>query len=132
MMKCVSPDAISKIMANPSPDSSSDDFPLIVVQVLDLKLTGNSRFRYFSFNLFIFAIIFLIWNLMRNEIKIVTFDLDVVWIMGFFYFLKELMYFDVKWNKDCDFSVFHVFLVHGFFDSWRNWLELVFNLIEFL
>ncbi|KAL8111128.1 replication protein A 70 kDa DNA-binding subunit B-like [Apium graveolens] len=46
MMKCVSPDAISKIMANPSPDSSSDDFPLIVVQVLDLKLTGNSRFRF--------------------------------------------------------------------------------------
>ncbi|KAK1372132.1 Replication protein A subunit [Heracleum sosnowskyi] len=46
MMKSVSPDAISKIMSNPSPDSSSDDFPLIVVQVLDLKLTGNSRFRF--------------------------------------------------------------------------------------
>ncbi|WOH03440.1 hypothetical protein DCAR_0622838 [Daucus carota subsp. sativus] len=46
MMKSVSPDAISKMMANPSPDSSSDDYPEIVVQVLDLKLTGNSRFRF--------------------------------------------------------------------------------------
>ncbi|KAK1387998.1 Replication protein A subunit [Heracleum sosnowskyi] len=46
MVKTVSPDAISVIMANPSPDSSSSDFPEIVVQVLDLKLTGNSRFRF--------------------------------------------------------------------------------------
>ncbi|WOG93789.1 hypothetical protein DCAR_0313076 [Daucus carota subsp. sativus] len=46
MVKTVSPDAISVIMANPSPDSSSSDYPDIVVQVLDLKLTGNSRFRF--------------------------------------------------------------------------------------
>ncbi|KAL8134936.1 replication protein A 70 kDa DNA-binding subunit B-like [Apium graveolens] len=46
MVNTVSPDAISLIMANPSPDSSSSEFPEIVVQVLDLKLTGNSRFRF--------------------------------------------------------------------------------------
>ncbi|KAH1114828.1 hypothetical protein J1N35_008206 [Gossypium stocksii] len=40
MAKSVSQDAISTILANPSPDSSSD-IPEIVVQVLDLKLTGN-------------------------------------------------------------------------------------------
>ncbi|KAK9198750.1 hypothetical protein WN944_013936 [Citrus x changshan-huyou] len=40
MDKTVSPDAISTILSNPSPDSSSD-IPEIVVQVLDLKLTGN-------------------------------------------------------------------------------------------
>ncbi|KAK4362300.1 hypothetical protein RND71_017541 [Anisodus tanguticus] len=36
----VSPDAISIILANPSPDSSSD-LPEIIVQVVDLKPTGN-------------------------------------------------------------------------------------------
>ncbi|KAK5846295.1 Replication A 70 kDa DNA-binding subunit [Gossypium arboreum] len=40
MAKSVSQDAISTILANPSPDSSSD-IPEIIVQVLDLKLTGN-------------------------------------------------------------------------------------------
>ncbi|GMI78170.1 ARABIDOPSIS THALIANA RPA70-KDA SUBUNIT B, RPA70-kDa subunit B, Replication Protein A 1B [Hibiscus trionum] len=40
MAKSVSQDAISMILANPSPDSSSD-LPDIIVQVLDLKLTGN-------------------------------------------------------------------------------------------
>lgn len=36
----MSPDAILTILSNPSPDSSTD-FPEIVVQVIDLKLTGN-------------------------------------------------------------------------------------------
>ena len=40
MAKTVSPDAICTILANPSPESSSD-LPEIVVQVLDLKPTGN-------------------------------------------------------------------------------------------
>ncbi|KAL4362922.1 hypothetical protein GQ457_04G015810 [Hibiscus cannabinus] len=40
MANSVSQDAISTILANPSPDSSSD-LPEIIVQVLDLKLTGN-------------------------------------------------------------------------------------------
>ncbi|KAL3513035.1 hypothetical protein ACH5RR_025752 [Cinchona calisaya] len=40
MATAVSPDAISTILANPSPDSSSH-LPEIVVQVLDLKPTGN-------------------------------------------------------------------------------------------
>lgn len=40
MAKSVSPDAISVILANPCPDSSSS-LPEIVVQVLDLKATGN-------------------------------------------------------------------------------------------
>lgn len=40
MTKTVSPHAISKILANPSPESSSD-LPELVVQVLDLKSAGN-------------------------------------------------------------------------------------------
>ncbi|XP_015943436.1 replication protein A 70 kDa DNA-binding subunit B [Arachis duranensis] len=40
MAKSVSPDAISTLLANPTPDSSSD-LPEIVVQVLDLKQSGN-------------------------------------------------------------------------------------------
>ncbi|XP_016467709.1 replication protein A 70 kDa DNA-binding subunit B-like [Nicotiana tabacum] len=40
MAKMVSPDAVSTILANPSPDSSSD-LPEIIVQVVDLKPTGN-------------------------------------------------------------------------------------------
>ncbi|KAK4436969.1 Replication protein A DNA-binding subunit B [Sesamum alatum] len=40
MAKTVSPDAISFILSNPCPDSSSD-LPEIIVQVLDLKPTGN-------------------------------------------------------------------------------------------
>ncbi|KAI3454811.1 hypothetical protein Pfo_011474 [Paulownia fortunei] len=40
MAKTVSPDAISIILANPCPDSSSD-LPEIIVQVLDLKPTGT-------------------------------------------------------------------------------------------
>ncbi|KAJ1387138.1 hypothetical protein SESBI_40216 [Sesbania bispinosa] len=40
MTKSVSPDAISTLLANPSPESSSD-LPEIVVQVLDLKQSGN-------------------------------------------------------------------------------------------
>lgn len=40
MAKSVSPNAISTLLANPSPDSSSD-LPDIVVQVLDLKSSGN-------------------------------------------------------------------------------------------
>lgn len=43
-VKTVTPDAISKIIANPSPDSSSD-VPDLVVQVLDLKSVGN-RFMF--------------------------------------------------------------------------------------
>ncbi|CAN4088363.1 unnamed protein product [Withania somnifera] len=39
MAKTVTPDAISTILANPSPDSS--DLPEIIVQVVDLKATGN-------------------------------------------------------------------------------------------
>lgn len=39
-VKTVSPDAISKIIANPSPDSSAD-LPDLVLQVLDLKSVGN-------------------------------------------------------------------------------------------
>ncbi|KAK9996254.1 hypothetical protein SO802_020940 [Lithocarpus litseifolius] len=45
MTKCVSPDAISTILANPSPESSSD-VPEIVVQVIDLKATGASGNRF--------------------------------------------------------------------------------------
>ncbi|KAK7838737.1 replication protein A 70 kDa DNA-binding subunit B [Quercus suber] len=45
MTKCVSPDAISTILANPSPESSSD-VPEIVVQVMDLKATGASGNRF--------------------------------------------------------------------------------------
>ncbi|XP_075660812.1 replication protein A 70 kDa DNA-binding subunit B [Castanea sativa] len=45
MAKCVSPDAISTILANPSPESSSD-VPDIVVQVIDLKATGASGNRF--------------------------------------------------------------------------------------
>ncbi|XP_057805039.1 replication protein A 70 kDa DNA-binding subunit B [Salvia miltiorrhiza] len=40
MAKTVSPDAISFILANPCPDSSTD-LPELIVQVLDLKPTGN-------------------------------------------------------------------------------------------
>ncbi|KAL1541691.1 Replication protein A 70 kDa DNA-binding subunit B [Salvia divinorum] len=40
MAKTVTPDAISVILANPCPDSSSD-LPEIVVQVVDLKPTGK-------------------------------------------------------------------------------------------
>lgn len=40
MAKTVSPDAISTILANPSPDSSTD-LPEIIVQLVDLKPTGN-------------------------------------------------------------------------------------------
>ncbi|XP_004508670.1 replication protein A 70 kDa DNA-binding subunit B [Cicer arietinum] len=40
MAKSVSPNAISTLLSNPSPDSSSD-LPDIVVQVLDLKQSGN-------------------------------------------------------------------------------------------
>ncbi|KAF7806265.1 replication protein A 70 kDa DNA-binding subunit B [Senna tora] len=40
MAKSVTPDAISILLANPSPDSSSE-LPEIVVQVLDLKQSGN-------------------------------------------------------------------------------------------
>ncbi|GKV35510.1 hypothetical protein SLEP1_g43768 [Rubroshorea leprosula] len=40
MEKSPTPDAVSLILANPSPDSSSD-IPEIIVQVLDLKLMGN-------------------------------------------------------------------------------------------
>lgn len=45
MGKCVSPDAISTILANPSPESSSE-IPEIVVQVVDLKATGSAGNRF--------------------------------------------------------------------------------------
>ena len=45
MTKCVSPNAISTILANPSPESSSD-VPEIVVQVIELKATGASGNRF--------------------------------------------------------------------------------------
>ncbi|KAI3681897.1 hypothetical protein L6452_36703 [Arctium lappa] len=40
MAKSVSPEAISMIMSNPTPDSSAVH-PEIVVQVLDIKYAGN-------------------------------------------------------------------------------------------
>lgn len=40
MAKAVTPDAVSTILANPCPDSSTD-LPEIIVQVLDLKPTGT-------------------------------------------------------------------------------------------
>lgn len=46
MAKTVTPDAISIIRSNPTPDSSGD-IPELVVQVLDLKSTG-SRNRFMS------------------------------------------------------------------------------------
>ena len=52
MAKTVTPDAISVILANPCPDSSSD-LPEIIVQVVDLKPTGNKYMYVFSFD-FIF------------------------------------------------------------------------------
>ncbi|KAK4750457.1 hypothetical protein SAY87_003939 [Trapa incisa] len=46
MAKTVTPDAISIIRSNPTPDSSGD-IPELVVQVLDLKSTGNrNRFMF--------------------------------------------------------------------------------------
>ncbi|OWM65228.1 replication protein A 70 kDa DNA-binding subunit B [Punica granatum] len=46
MAKTVTPDAISIIRSNPTPDSSGD-VPELVVQVLDLKATGNrNRFMF--------------------------------------------------------------------------------------
>jgi replication factor A1 len=44
MAKSVSADAISTILANPSPESSAD-VPEIVVQVVDLKATGTGGSR---------------------------------------------------------------------------------------
>lgn len=52
MAKTVSPNAISYLFANPSPDSSSD-VPDIVVQVVDLKSMGN-RYKYDCFLIFIY------------------------------------------------------------------------------
>lgn len=46
MAKTVTPDSISIIKSNPTPDSP-DDLPVIIVQVLDLKATGN-RNRFMS------------------------------------------------------------------------------------
>ncbi|KAL9243304.1 hypothetical protein vseg_017206 [Gypsophila vaccaria] len=43
--KTVTPDAVSKITANPSPEDASDVAPDLVVQVLDLKTVGN-RFMF--------------------------------------------------------------------------------------
>lgn len=51
MAKMVSPDAISTILANPSPDSSSD-LPEIIVQVVDLKPTGN-RYMWVCFSFWV-------------------------------------------------------------------------------
>ncbi|KAM0937492.1 putative replication factor A protein [Dioscorea sansibarensis] len=45
MTKSVTPGAISMLLANPSPDSSSE-IPEIVVQVVDLKPIGNSTSRF--------------------------------------------------------------------------------------
>ncbi|EXC04889.1 Replication factor A protein 1 [Morus notabilis] len=44
-MKAPSPDAISTIMANPSPDTTAD-MPEIVVQILDLTPKGSSRYMF--------------------------------------------------------------------------------------
>lgn len=57
MAKTVSPDAISIILANPCPDSSSD-LPEIVVQVLDLKATGT-KYMYVLALIYLFSFIFL-------------------------------------------------------------------------
>ncbi|XP_073146550.1 replication protein A 70 kDa DNA-binding subunit B-like [Henckelia pumila] len=46
MAKTVSPDAISTILANPCPDSTSD-LPEIIIQVVDLKPTG-SKFMFMA------------------------------------------------------------------------------------
>lgn len=54
MTKTVSPDAISFILANPCPDSSSD-LPEIIVQVLDLKPAGNKYMYDFFFYCFFFC-----------------------------------------------------------------------------
>lgn len=45
MEKSVTPNAISTILANPSTDSYSE-IPQLIVQVVDLKPTGNSRFTF--------------------------------------------------------------------------------------
>ena len=58
-MKTVTPDAISKIMANPCPDSSSD-VPDLVVQVLDLKPVGN-RFMLVSLSLALPLLFCFLW-----------------------------------------------------------------------
>ncbi|KAM7266950.1 hypothetical protein ACFE04_009116 [Oxalis oulophora] len=45
--KTVSPDAISTILSNPSPDSSNPNLPEIIVQVLDLSRIGSGKaFRF--------------------------------------------------------------------------------------
>lgn len=45
MGKSVTPDAISKMLADPSPDSTSQ-IPEIVIQVVDLKSMQNSTTRF--------------------------------------------------------------------------------------
>jgi len=47
--KSITPDAVSMLLANPSPDSSSD-LPDIVVQVVDIKPSGN-RYMFVLSNL---------------------------------------------------------------------------------
>jgi replication factor A1 len=62
MAKSISPNAISTLLSNPSPDSSSD-LPEIVVQILDLKQNGN-RYMYFIISSsFFFYFLFLISDL---------------------------------------------------------------------
>ena len=66
-VRTVTPDAISKIIANPSPDFSVER-PDLVVQVLDLKSVGN-RFMSVSYSLsfsiscfMLLDLFFLIWG----------------------------------------------------------------------
>jgi replication factor A1 len=62
MAKSISPNAISTLLSNPSPDSSSD-LPEIVVQILDLKQNGN-RYMYFIISSsFFFYFLFFISDL---------------------------------------------------------------------
>jgi replication factor A1 len=62
MAKSISPNAISTLLSNPSPDSSSD-LPEIVVQILDLKQNGN-RYMYFIISSsFFFYFLFLVSDL---------------------------------------------------------------------
>ncbi|KAK1273384.1 hypothetical protein QJS04_geneDACA008000 [Acorus gramineus] len=46
MAKSITPNAISSLLSNPSPDPSLTDVPEIVVQVVDLKPIGNSNTRF--------------------------------------------------------------------------------------
>lgn len=72
MAKSATPDAISILLANPSPDSSSE-LPEIVVQVLDLKQSGNRYMWVFTIRVCLFIVLlcfaFLIFWLRRGIVS---------------------------------------------------------------